>query len=121
MTTYNASNIPEHLQGFETHKQNARELLDKALQEQGIDQPADQIYINSVNDHTEKLVIHSKSLPVWVAYALLDNERPTISASFSGVFSVAHSFADEHRIDGEEHSIEMFATIAGEAYDQLIG
>lgn len=106
---------------FETHKNNASELLDNALQQEGINLPADQIYINSVNNHTEKLVIHSESLPVLVANALLDNERPNITASFSGVFSVAYSFEDEYRIDGEAQSIETFAAIAGEVYDQLIG
>lgn len=121
MKTVDVSNTPAHLQGFEELKQNARVLLDSALQEQRIDLLADQIYINSINDHAERLVTHSESLPVLVANALLNNERPNITASFSGVFSVAYSFEDEYRIDSEEHSIETFAAIAGEVYDQLIG
>ena len=121
MNTIDTNNVPEHLQGFEAIKQNARVLLDSALQEQGIALLADQIYINSINDHAERLVTHSESLTVLVANAVLHNEPPVLTADFSGVFSVAYSFEDAHRIDGEDISIETFATIIDAVYDQLIG
>ncbi|WAB97329.1 hypothetical protein OSW16_22770 [Pseudomonas putida] len=113
------SGIPEHLQGFEILKHKANWRLNEALQAQGIDFPASALFVNSVNAPNEQVVTHSASLVILLVEAVQNNEHPVIRGETSGVFGVAHSFADEHRIDGKYASIETFATIASDVYEQL--
>lgn len=115
------TDIPAHLQGFEILKHKATWRLDEALQGQGIDMPADQLFINSINNHADKIVTSSAALPNFIAHAVLDNEHPVITGDYSGVFGVAYSFQDEHRIDSKFASIETFAAIASDVYEQLQG
>jgi len=112
------TDIPEHLQGFEILKHKATWRLDEALQGQGIDIPANQLFINSVNNPVDRIVTASTAFPVFIASAVQENNHPVITGEFSGVFGVAFSFQDEHRIDS---SIETFASIASDVYQQLQG
>jgi len=115
------TDIPAHLHGFEVLKHKATWRLDEALQGQGIDIPADQLFINSVNNPVDRVVTSSTALPTFIANAVLENNHPVITDEFSGVFGVAFSFQDEHRIDSRFASIETFAAIASDVYQQLQG
>jgi len=115
----NSNDPPEHLQGYENLKVKANYWLSEALVASNINSPAEQLYINSINNHEERLVVFSASLVQIVAEAVQHEQPPVITAAYSGLFNTPYSFDDEHRLDHRLISIEAIAAIASQVYQQL--
>jgi hypothetical protein len=113
------SGVPEHLQGLRILQHKARWRLAEALQGKGVHTAPDDLYINSVNDPREGLVIHHASLVDAVVDAVQHAEPPVYSQSHSGIFSVRASFEKAHRADGGDLDFEGFMHIVSEVYEQL--
>lgn len=82
----NAAEIKEKIQAF----------LVSELSEWSID--PDQVYINAVNDPEEGIVIFSASLAEDAWNRVYENDAPSYSPRTAGLFTVAYSYADEHRL-----------------------
>jgi hypothetical protein len=100
MTTEIEPSVPAHQQGWEAMRVTVRPLLRTALEAWNLD--PDTVYINGVNDLTERLVIVSNSLTEGAVQHILEKDEPSYSFRTAGLFSVAYSFADEHRVDGPD-------------------
>ncbi|WP_297832069.1 hypothetical protein [Pseudomonas sp.] len=90
--------VASHQEGWENLANTVRPLLSAALS--GMN--PDEVFINGVNNLTERLVIDSTSLTNATVQCILDKEEPTYSFVNAGLFSVAYSFADEHRVSGPD-------------------
>lgn len=88
--------VPPHQEGWNELAKTVRPLLSAALA--GIN--PDEVFFNGVNNLTERLVIHSASLTNEAVQRILEKDEPTYTFITGGVFSVAYSFADEHRVSG---------------------
>lgn len=113
------SGIPEHLHGLRILQHKARWRLAEALLGKGVNATPDDLYINSVNDPDEGLVIHHVSLVEAVVDAVQNAEPPVYSQSHSGIFSMRAAFEKAHRADGGDLGFEGFMHIVGEVYEQL--
>ncbi|MDY7568183.1 hypothetical protein QN400_00410 [Pseudomonas sp. RTC3] len=81
-------------------REKARNLLNAALENWNLN--PDAVYFNGVNNMTERLVIASISLTEEAVDKTLEKDLPTYSYVNGGLFSVAYSFADEHRVEGPD-------------------
>ncbi|CAG8868013.1 hypothetical protein PS627_02774 [Pseudomonas fluorescens] len=113
------TNVPQHLQGLHILQHKSRWRLAEALQGKGVDTPPDHLFINSVNDPDEGLVIHHVSLVEAVTDALQNSEPPSYSERHSGVFTVRGSFEKNHRADAGDLDLDGFVHILGDVYMQL--
>lgn len=77
-------------------KESIRAYLISELAEWSID--PDQVYINSVTDPVEQLVIGSTSLTTEAWHRVYENSIPNYSTQTAGLFTVAYSYANEHRL-----------------------
>lgn len=84
-------------QGWEELAVTVRPLLNDAL---GLN--PDAVFLNGVNDQTERLVTFSASLTDEAVQRILDKDEPTYSFVNAGLFSAPYSFADEHRVEGPD-------------------
>ncbi|WP_225775248.1 hypothetical protein [Pseudomonas sp. Marseille-Q5115] len=98
-----------------------RTELETVLAEQGLNNlPApDRIYLNGVNNLEERLVIYSQTLTEETTRRIQEQDPPSawVSDTF-GVFFVAYSFEDEHRIP--DVSGLLMGEIVGEVYQRLV-
>jgi hypothetical protein len=81
-------------------REKARNLLNAALENWNLN--PDAVYLNGVNNMTERLVIGSVSLTEEAVEKTLEKNLPSYSYANAGLFSVAYSFADEHRVEGPD-------------------
>lgn len=81
-------------------REKARSSLNAALESWNLN--ADAVYINGVNNLTERLVISSRSLTEEAVQRILEKDEPSYSFRATGLFSAAYSFADEHRVNGPD-------------------
>ncbi|KPX22288.1 hypothetical protein ALQ08_101201 [Pseudomonas syringae pv. delphinii] len=77
-------------------KEKIRAFLVSELSEWSID--PDKVYINGVNNPQDRLVIFSASLAEDAWNHVYENDAPAYSAQVAGLFTVAYSYADEHRL-----------------------
>jgi hypothetical protein len=77
-------------------KHEIRAVLTNELAEWSID--PDKVYINGVTDPVEKLVIYCRSLSDAAWECVYENIAFNFSTETSGLFNVAYSYADEHRV-----------------------
>ncbi|MEA9978052.1 MULTISPECIES: hypothetical protein [unclassified Pseudomonas] len=89
-----------HQEDWNNIANTVRPLLSDALS--GLN--PDEVFINGVNNLTERLVISSTSITNAAVQCILDKEEPAYSFVNAGLFSVAYSFADEHRMEGPDAS-----------------
>lgn len=115
----NLTGVPEHLHGLRILQHKARWRLAEALLGKDVHTAPDDLYINSVNDPDEGLVVHHVSLVDAVVDAVQNAEPPVYAQSHSGIFSVRASFEKAHRADGGDLGFEGFMRIVGEVYEQL--
>ncbi|WP_263262686.1 hypothetical protein [Pseudomonas sp. RIT-PI-S] len=92
-----------HVEGFEQLAERVYAELLAAMAEHGLspDLNPDQVYLNGVNNLEERLVIYSESLTYATTRRILEQDPPSPVDSDTdtlGVFFVAYSFADEHRV-----------------------
>jgi hypothetical protein len=92
------------------NRDKVRSLLNEALAPWNLD--ANTVYINGVNNLTERMVISSASLTEEAVQRILEKDEPTYSFRAAGLFSVAYSFADEHGVEGPD--AEMLSDIVAE-------
>lgn len=78
-------------------KDEIRTVLTSELAEWSID--PESVYINGVTNNVEKLVIYSKSLTGVAWNCVYENVTLSSSSETSALFSVAYSYADEHRVN----------------------
>jgi hypothetical protein len=81
-------------------REKARNLLNAALENWNLN--PDAVYLNGVNNMTERLVIGSVSLTEEAVEKTLEKNLPSYSYANAGLFSMAYSFADEHRVEGPD-------------------
>ncbi|EGH98113.1 MULTISPECIES: hypothetical protein [Pseudomonas syringae group] len=79
-----------------TTKEKIRAFLVSELAEWSID--PDNVYINGVNDPEERMVIGSNSLTAEAINRVFEKDAPSYSTRTAGLFTVAYSYADEHRL-----------------------
>ncbi|WP_457792423.1 hypothetical protein [Pseudomonas syringae] len=79
-----------------TTKEKIRAFLVSELAEWSID--PDNVYINGVNDPEERMVIDSNSLTAEAINRVFEKNAPSYSTRTAGLFTVAYSYADEHRL-----------------------
>lgn len=113
------TDVPEHRQALHILQHKARWRLAEALQGKGVDTAPDELFINSVNDPEEGLVIHHLSLVDAVVDAVQNAEPPDYAESHTGVFTVRASFEKDHRADGGELGFDGYLHILGKVYQQL--
>lgn len=89
--------VPPHQEGWEALRVRVRPLLTEAT-----NLNPDNVYLNGVNNMTERLVIGSSSLTEEAVRRILEKDVPSYSYANAGLFSVAYSFADEHRVEGPD-------------------
>jgi hypothetical protein len=87
-----------HQEGWEALRVKVRPLLAAALYNLN----PDKVYLNGVNNRTERLVIDSTSLTEETVRRILEKDEPSYSFANAGLFSVPHSFSDEHRVEGPD-------------------
>lgn len=100
MNTAINSSALAHQEGWEALRNNVRPLLRTALEAWNLN--PDAVYINGVNNLTERLVISSTSLTEEAVQRILDKDEPSYSFVAAGLFSAAYSFAGEHRVEGPD-------------------
>jgi hypothetical protein len=81
-------------------REKARNLLNAALENWNLN--PDAVYLNGVNNMTERLVLSSLSLTEEAVQRTLEKDLPAYSYINEALFSVAYSFADEHRVEGPD-------------------
>ncbi|KUG42817.1 hypothetical protein AL053_15050 [Pseudomonas savastanoi pv. fraxini] len=79
-----------------TIEEKIRAFLVSELAEWSIN--PDNVYINGVNNPEERLVISSSSLTAEATNRVFEKDAPSYSPRKAGLFSVAYSYADEHRL-----------------------
>ncbi|RMO91981.1 hypothetical protein ALQ33_02711 [Pseudomonas syringae pv. philadelphi] len=79
-----------------TLEEKIRAFLVSELAEWSID--PDNVYINGVNDPAEGVVISSASLTAEASTRIFEKDAPSYSTRTAGLFTVAYSYADEHRL-----------------------
>ncbi|MEQ4336879.1 hypothetical protein ABNM62_00045 [Pseudomonas syringae] len=79
-----------------TVQEKIRAFLVSELAEWSIN--PDEVYINGVNDPEERIVIGSTSLTAEAANRVFEKDAPAYSTRTAGLFTVAYSYADEHRL-----------------------
>ncbi|KTB58636.1 hypothetical protein ACTACG_00810 [Pseudomonas syringae] len=77
-------------------EEKIRAFLISELAEWSID--PDNVYINGVNDPEERVVIGSVSLTAEASTRVFEKDAPSYSTRTAGLFTVAYSYADEHRL-----------------------
>ncbi|MDB5983550.1 MAG: hypothetical protein JWQ69_4565 [Pseudomonas sp.] len=98
-----------HQEGWEALRAKVRPLLRTALQAWNLD--PDTVYLNGVNDPSDRLVISANSLTDEAVQRILEKDEPSYAFATAGLFSVAYSFADEHRVKGPDvHSLSRIVT-----------
>ncbi|KAA8695742.1 Uncharacterized protein ALO80_00312 [Pseudomonas caricapapayae] len=85
-TTQNTATVEEKIRAF----------LISELSEWSIN--PDDVYINGVNNPEERLVISSASLTAEAVNRVFEKDAPAYSSHAAGLFTVAYSYADEHRL-----------------------
>jgi hypothetical protein len=75
-----------------------RAALTSELAEWSID--PDKVYVNGVNNEKEKLVIYCRPLTTLAWEHVYENDPMSESSENWDLFSVAYSYADEHRVNG---------------------
>lgn len=113
------TDVPEHLHGLHILQHKSRWRLAEALQGKGVHTAPDDLFINSVNDPDEGLVIHHVSLVEAVVDGVQNSGAPAYTEPHSGVFSVRASFEKDHRADDGDLGFDGFMHIVGDVYQQL--
>ncbi|MCJ2372749.1 hypothetical protein [Pseudomonas sp. RGM 3321] len=79
-----------------TVEEKIRAFLVSELAEWSIN--PDNVYINGVNDPEERVVISSNSLTAEATNRVFEKDAPSYAPRTAGLFTVAYSYADEHRL-----------------------
>jgi hypothetical protein len=112
---------PEYLQGHNELAERVRPALKAALAQHGLnpDLDPDRVYVNGVNTLEERLVIYSQSLTNETVQMLLEQHPPSPwTSDHIGLFFVAYSFEDEHRVP--DCTPLQVGEVVARVYQQLI-
>ncbi|EPM43998.1 hypothetical protein [Pseudomonas syringae] len=115
MNDYTNPNVIAKQQNATEIKEKIRAFLVSELSEWSID--PDKVYINGVNNPQDRLVIFSASLAEDAWNHVYENDAPTYHAQVAGLFSVAYSYADEHRLAAPD--LEKVGELIGQLVSDL--
>lgn len=96
MTPYHNPSVIAEQTNTEQLKEQIRSFLISELSTWSID--PDRVFLNSINNPEERLVIASASLSEEAWHRVYEKNAPFYSAETAGLFTVPYSFADEHRL-----------------------